>query len=110
MATKFSQYRTVAPALVEHRAAERHRILVTRATVRKKGNAPIEARLHDLSIYGCRLACGTGYGEGERLWLQFRNELPVAATVVWNDGTHIGCRFDSPIERNLMRALTLVIC
>ncbi|NWM10662.1 hypothetical protein GY642_25410, partial [Escherichia coli] len=30
MATKFSQYRAVTPALVEQRAATRHRILVTR--------------------------------------------------------------------------------
>ncbi len=110
MATKFSQYRTVAPALVEHRAAERHRCVVTRATVRKKGNAPVEAMLHDLSIYGCRLACRAAYERGERLWLQFRDELPIAATVVWNDDAHIGCRFDAPIERNLVRALTLVIC
>ncbi len=110
MATRFTQYRAVAPALVEHRAAERHRILVTRATVRRKGDAPIEAMLHDLSVYGCRLACRTGHGAGDRLWLRFRDELPVAATVVWNDGDHIGCRFDAPIERSLVRSLTLVIC
>ena len=110
MATRLSQYRAVTPALVEHRAAPRHRILVTRATVRKKGEPPQEATLHDLSVYGCRLACRTAHGEGERLWLRFRDDLPVAATVVWNDGDHIGCRFDAPIDRTLMRSLTLVIC
>ncbi|WP_404334242.1 PilZ domain-containing protein [Sphingomonas sp. MMS12-HWE2-04] len=110
MATKFSQYRKVAPALVEQRSAPRHPILVSRASVRKQGDTPAEATLRDLSVYGCRLACATGHDQGERLWLRLHGSLPIAATVVWNDGGHIGCRFDAPIERSLMRALTLVIC
>lgn len=110
MATKFSQYRAVTAALVEQRASPRHRCLVTRATVTKRENRPVEATLHDVSVYGCRLACRTVHAEGERLWLRFREDLPIAATVVWNDGVHIGCRFDAPIDRGLMRALTLVIC
>jgi hypothetical protein len=110
LATRLSQYRTVAPALVEQRAAERHRVLITRATVRKKGNPPIEAQLHDLSIYGCRLGCRSPHGAGDRIWLRIREDLPIAATVVWNDGQQLGCRFETPIERSLVRALTLVIC
>ncbi|ATY32187.1 PilZ domain-containing protein [Sphingomonas psychrotolerans] len=110
MATRLSQYRTVSPALVEQRSAPRHRILVSRATVRKQGNAAVEATLGDLSVYGCRLACASEHPEGERLWLRLQGGLPIAATVVWNDGDNIGCRFDAPIERSLMRSLTLVIC
>ena len=110
MATRFSQYRSVLPALVEHRAALRHRVQVTRATLAKRGNTPIDALLHDLSIYGCRFACQTRYQEGDRLWLRFGEGLPIAATAIWNDGDHLGCRFDSPIDRRLVRSLTLVIC
>lgn len=110
MATRFSQYRSVEPALVEQRGAARHRVLVTRATLVKRGNPAIDAELHDLSIYGCRFACRTEYREGDRLWLRFGDRLPVAATAVWNDGDHLGCRFDAPIERSLVRSLTLVIC
>jgi hypothetical protein len=109
MATRFSQYRAVTPARVEQRSAPRHRITLTRATLAKKGNRPIEAMLGDLSLYGCRLDCAAPHGEGERLWLRFAEQLPVAATVVWNDGAQLGCRFDAPIERELVRALTLVI-
>jgi len=110
MATKFSQYRSVTPALVEHRTTPRHRVVVRRATLSKRGGRPLEAQLHDLSVYGCRFAAHTKHEEGERLWLSFPNSLPVAATVVWNDGQYLGCRFDAPIERSLVRALTLVIC
>lgn len=110
MATKFSQYRSVAPALVEHRAAPRHRVSVTRAVVSTRGNPAVDAELHDLSIYGCRFACRTKYREGERLWLRFADTLPIAATAVWNDGQYLGCRFDAPIDKRLVRQLTLVIC
>ncbi|MGK6356883.1 PilZ domain-containing protein [Sphingomonas sp. DT-207] len=110
MATRLSQYRSVGPALVEQRAAERHRIIVSQATLRSHSEEPVEATLHDLSVYGCRLACSTEHQQGERLWLRLKGTVPVAATVVWNDGNHIGCRFDAPIERSLMRSLTLVIC
>lgn len=114
MATRLSQYRSVGPALVEHRAAPRHRIIVSDATLRGHGEEPVEAALHDLSVYGCRLACSTGHQQGERIILALKDPTPaaapVAATVVWNDGDHIGCRFDAPIDRSLMRSLTLVIC
>lgn len=110
MATRLSQYRTVGPALVEQRSEPRHRITVTRATLRKQGNPSIEAILRDLSVYGCRLACTAVHSEGERVWLRLKDSLPISATVIWNNGDHIGCRFDAPIERSLMRSLTLVIC
>lgn len=110
MATKFSQYRAVTSALVEQRAAPRHRILMTRATLAKRGNKPIEAMLHDLSVYGCRLACAAAHAAGDKVWLMLHGDQPVPATVVWNDGAHIGCRFDDPIARSVVRQLTLVIC
>ena len=110
MATKFSQYRAVSPALVEQRAAPRHRILVAQATVTKRGNRPVEATLHDLSVYGCRLLCTVPHAAGDKVRLTLHDDQPVPATVVWNDGARIGCRFDDPIERSLVRRLTLVIC
>jgi hypothetical protein len=110
MATRLSQFRAVGPASVEQRSEPRHRVLVSRATVRKHGEAPVEAVLRDLSVYGCRLRCAAELLPGERLWLRLHGSMPVSAEVVWNDGEHLGCRFDDPIERSLMRALTLVIC
>ncbi|MDF7775002.1 PilZ domain-containing protein [Sphingomonas sp. AOB5] len=110
MATRATQFRTVTPALVEQRATTRHLILLTRTKVSGRDKSPVEAMLHDLSVYGCRLACQATHTVGEKIWLRLRADQPVSATVAWNDGEYLGCRFDAPIDRSLMRALTLVIC
>ena len=109
MATRVSQFRTVTPALVEHRRAERFTVTVTRATVRKQSGVPAEATLHDLSIYGCRLETPSTYDPEERLWLQLDGSLPIGAAVVWCKDGFIGCRFDEAIPRPLVRELTLTI-
>lgn len=107
MATKFSQYRRVEPASFEQRAEPRLKLSVTRASVRRHGKTPIDALLHDLSTYGCRIAAGIRAEAGERLWLRFDGRMPIAATVVWCLDGMVGCRFDAQIERSMMRALTL---
>ncbi|MBN8808541.1 MAG: PilZ domain-containing protein [Sphingomonas sp.] len=107
MATRFSQYRQVEPASLERRDEPRLKLSVTRASVRRHGKAPVEALLHDLSAYGCRIASEIAAEAGERLWLRFDGRMPIAATVVWCEGGMVGCRFDEPIDRAMMRALTL---
>jgi hypothetical protein len=106
MATRLSQYRSVPSAAFEQRAVPRHRVTVTRATLSKRGAKPVDAELHDVSIYGCRFAARTRHEPGDRLWLRFRDSLPVPATLVWNDGAFLGCRFDSPLARSMVRDLT----
>ncbi len=107
MATILSQYRRVAPALVDLRTARRHHVTVTRATLHRDGEPPSTAVLEDLSIYGCRLAAAGEERTGERLLLRFDHGADVAATVAWAKAGTIGCRFDTPIDRALMRRLTL---
>lgn len=107
VATKFSQYRRPEAASIEQRAEPRLRLSLTHASVRRHGKAAIDAMLHDLSVYGCRMEAQTGAVAGERLWLRFESRSPVAATVVWNSDGMIGCRFETPIERSMMRSLTL---
>ena len=109
MATRVSQFRTVTPALVEHRRAERFTVTVTRATVLKPGTPPIEATLHDLSIYGCRLATTTDYSPEEPLLLRLNGSDPIDAAAVWCKDGFVGCRFDAAIPRSLVRELTLTI-
>jgi len=109
MATKLSPWRKVEPAALDQRTGPRYRVAVSRASVRGHGQQPQAALLHDLSAYGCRLSGVDDQPEGERLWLRLAGSLPVAATVVWARDDQLGCRFDAPLDRALMRALTLGI-
>jgi hypothetical protein len=107
MPARATQYRAVAPALVEQRAEQRHRVCLTRATVRRNGKGAIDAHLHDISIYGCRVSCHEPQPEGERIWVRLAGGLPIAATIIWCSDGFVACRFDVPIARAVVRALTI---
>lgn len=109
MATRVSQFRTVTPALVEHRRVERFSVTIDRATVATPGGAPEAATLHDLSIYGCRLATSIEYACEEQLTLRLEGSEPIVAAVVWSKDGFVGCRFAAAIPRSLVRDLTLTI-
>jgi hypothetical protein len=109
VATHLSQFRAVTPALVEHRRAERFVVTVTSAVVRKPGSAPVEATLHDLSIYGCRFATPVEFAPDEVLALRLDGRAAVDAAVVWCKDGFVGCRFAVAIPRSLVRDLTLTI-
>lgn len=94
-----------APA-ADQRRAGRTAVTVSRATVREHGQEAAEARLVDLSIYGCRMAVTEEHADGDRVWLRFDGGWPIGATVVWATDDRIGCRFDEPIAGSLMRELT----
>lgn len=102
-----SQYRKVAPARLEQRESVRHPVLLQRATVRKHSKQADEAKLVDLSVYGCRLVIESKFNVGDRLWLRFAGSSAIAATAVWLEDDRLGCRFDEMLDRVLFRELTL---
>jgi hypothetical protein len=103
-----SQYRRVVPARLEQRDAVRHPVLISQTTMRRHAAQADEAKLIDLSIYGCSLEAGNIVKAGQRLWLSFSCSAPIAAKVIWCEGGKLGCRFDEAIDRDLFRSLTLV--
>lgn len=103
-----SQYRRVEPARIEQREMVRHAVMLQRATVRRHSKQPAEAKLVDVSVYGCRLLIEGTYKIGERLWLRFGGGTPIGATAVWLEGDKLGCRFDEALDRGLFRELTLL--
>jgi PilZ domain len=103
-----SQYRRVAPARLEERDAIRHPVLISRTTMHRQTAKINNAKLIDLSIYGCSLEVDTVAKSGQRLWLRFSESSPLASTVIWCEGGKLGCRFDEAIDRDLFRSLTLV--
>ena len=107
MSFMYSKFRPVVPAKLDERGEPRRLVLLQRATVRQSNLPPVEARLVDLSSYGCRLLVSCKFKAGLKLLLRFNDAEPVTGTAVWSDGTHIGCRFDQAIDRELFRSLTL---
>jgi PilZ domain len=104
-----SAYRKVEPARIDQRDPTRQAVTVKRATVRGHGRQPVEAELVDLSIYGCRLSVDVQYKTDDRLWLRFAGDKPIAGTTVWCEGHQLACRFDEPLDRDLFRALTIMV-
>lgn len=103
-----SQYRTVKPALIEHRKVYRHPVQIHKAAIRQHGKTAKEGELIDVSIYGCRIASESKFDEGIRVWLRFADSSPVSATAMWCKDGHIGCRFDEKLDSTLFRSLTLI--
>lgn len=107
MASRASQYRAVQAASLDRRAEPRHPVHITRATARAHRAKPSAAILCEISTYGCRVVSPTKHPPGERLWLRLNDGLPLAATVIWCSEGRIGCRFDEPLPRDLMRKLII---
>lgn len=105
MASRATAYRPMAPD--ERRDEPRLAAQVGRATLRAMAQEPAGATLLEISIYGCRLACDVEHDVDEPVWLRLDGSLPIAARVVWSRDGRIGCRFDQPIARSLLRALTI---
>jgi hypothetical protein len=102
-----SQYRKVAPAQLEQREVVRHPVLLQKATVRRHSKQPIEAKLVDLSVYGCRVLLDGSFKVGDRLWVRLADSNPIGATAVWMEGDRLGCKFDELLDRTLFRQLIL---
>jgi len=107
MATRAYQFRTVQAASLDRRSEPRHPVRITRATTQSQRSRILAATLCDISTYGCRLVSRTRHVPGDRLLLGLNGSPPLAATVVWCAEGRIGCRFDEPLPRALMRELIM---
>jgi hypothetical protein len=107
MAVRTSPYRRPDPARIDQRGVDRHPVFIQQATMRRHRAPSIEAKLYDVSIFGCRLACDAPVKPDERIWLRIRGGMPIAATVMWASDGLVGCRFDAPISSGTVRALSL---
>ncbi len=102
-----SQYNRVAPARVDQRCEERHAVILQTASVRGKETKQEEARLVDVSSFGCRLEVEGRYKEGAKLLLTFFGRSPMPAKAIWLKDGQLGCRFNDAIDLCLFRALTI---
>ena len=87
----------------DHRATRRNQILLL-AQLRVEGEAVVFGiRIRDLSAGGLRAQFAECRLGRARVAVEVRNIGWVTGSVVWQDGAHIGVRFDSPIDPDKAR-------
>lgn len=106
MATRAVELHSVYRRTDDARRAPRQVVFVSDTELQAPGEAPAPSELLDVSVYGCRLALPEGREVGERVWLRLLGSPPIPATVVWSENGLAGCRFDAPVDRQLVRTLT----
>lgn len=77
------------------------------AEVRGGDTAPLAGELGEVSAYGCRVILPAGSALDGAIQLSIDGYPPVPAQVVWNRAGVLACRFDAPIARDRLRALTI---
>ncbi|MGB5078539.1 MAG: PilZ domain-containing protein [Sphingorhabdus sp.] len=81
-------------AAQEDRSAPRVKLHIP-ASMRPSGSPGFSVVVKDLSLSGVACEALTGMAAGTRIWLTLPGLSALQAKIVWNDGTMVGCEFDS---------------
>lgn len=92
----------------EERRAARVTVNFSGVRVRQMGGRSETTELCDLSMTGFCARWLSNLPEGQRIWLTLPELSPLMATVIWNSGAKIGCRFDVPLHSAVLYRLTTV--
>lgn len=95
---KFMRYEDAAQ---EDRSAPRVRLSIP-ATMRPSGSPGFAVVVRDLSLSGVACEALTGMAAGTRVWLTLPGLAAIQAKIVWNDGTIVGCEFDTLLNLAVM--------
>ena len=95
--------------------ATAYRPVMTGGTVARRRTAQLSAassasvagELAEISAYGCRVVASVDPALDGAIELILDGSAPVTAQVVWNRAGVLACRFDAPISRAQLRALTI---
>jgi PilZ domain len=90
---RFLRYEDAAQ---EDRSAPRVRLM------RPSGSQGFAVVVKDLSLSGVACEALTGMGAGTRVWLTLPGLNALQAKIVWNDGTMVGCEFDTLLNVAVM--------
>lgn len=104
-----SQYRTPDPARIDQRQDKRHLVMLRKSELHKEASKPYEAQIAELSIYGCRLFTDAEFAAGDAVMVSLTDQNIVSAKAIWQEDGRVGCRFDEPLDREVLRKMTLNI-
>ena len=88
-------------AAQEDRSAPRVRLSIP-ATMRPSGSPGFAVVVRDMSLSGVACEALTGMAAGTRIWLTLPGLAAIQAKIVWNDGTIVGCEFDTLLNVAVM--------
>lgn len=94
-------YQRYEDAAQEDRSAPRYRLKIP-ASMRPSGSPGFAVIVRDLSLSGVACEALTGMGPGTRIWLTLPGLAALQAKIVWNDGTIVGCAFDTLLNPAVM--------
>ena len=103
--TQARTYEAYHHAAQEDRCAPRYKLRIP-ASMRPSGSSGFSVVVKDLSISGFACEALTGMKAGTRIWLKLPSLEALAAEIVWNDGTMVGCSFTSLLNAAVMDTIT----
>lgn len=107
MSAKSTRYNNVQPAAINRRDVPRYDVAIDISPLKRKKSKPIQARLADISLYGCRLEADAVFQEGEVLELSVDSHVKAEAKVIWQKAQQAGCRFVKALDPEALRSLTI---
>jgi hypothetical protein len=94
-------YMRYEDAAQEDRSAPRVKLHIP-AQMRPSGSPSFSVIVKDLSLSGVACEALTGMSAGTRIWLTLPGLSALQAKIVWNDGTMVGCEFDTLLNLAVM--------
>jgi len=94
-------YMRYEDAAQEDRCAPRIKLRIP-AQMRPSGSPSFAVIVKDLSLSGVACEALTGMSTGTRVWLTLPGLSALQAKIVWNDGTMVGCEFDTLLNLAVM--------
>lgn len=101
MGKSFLRYEDAAQ---EDRSAPRVRLKIP-AQMRPSGSPAFAVVVKDMSLSGVACEALTGMGNGTRVWLTLPGLAALQAKIVWNDGTMVGCEFETLLNVAVMESI-----
>ena len=94
-------YQRYEDAAQEDRSAPRIRLKIP-ASMRPSGSPGFSVIVRDMSLSGVACEALTGMSPGTRVWLTLPGLSALPAKIIWNDGTIVGCAFDTLLNPAVM--------
>ena len=93
----------------DRRDAQRHIVALRLVRLEAGPLGQHDAHISEISVYGCRLFCGASLLPGDTILFSLDDVMMTGAKIIWRDGDCYGCRFDLPIDIDMLQQMAFDI-